>query len=424
MARDADCPNCKKYGVPFYGVSWVPPSAIGSDPPIPTPEGEDHRRHGDDVPSADASPPPENYLVFSGGGGEGRSGIPNALLLASFDFASNSLSDQPVSKLRTGADLPYRMAIHPGGDGIICSLPKSCRWFEWDPVKGTDVQKLGLKSSDKVLDKLEDIGQQLALTFNNEGSVLALGGEGIIKLHDGPIFGAVQDGKLRVFKWPSMEIILDEVNVHASVKDLDFRFTVIASLNEILTLDTKADEMFGFCRFSRSNDKDPVLYITAMRGQGGSIVKWNTSLWKRVSSKHIIQDPISAFNVSADGKLLAIGTIQGDVLIINSSSMHVQNMVRKAHLGLVTALMISQDSRALVSASLDSSARVTLIKDDKKNARGQLKSVLFDMNVDIVKTGMLPSIGIVKVLHHCLKQFPVRALVVGPVMVSTSGDVL
>ncbi|KAI8027310.1 hypothetical protein LOK49_LG02G02841 [Camellia lanceoleosa] len=54
----------------------------------------------------------------------------------------------------------------------------------------------------------------------------------------------------------------------------------------------------------------------------------------------------------------------------------------------------------------------------------QLKSVLSDMNVDIVKTGMLPSIGIVKVLHHSLKQFPVRALVVDPVMVSTSGDVL
>ncbi|KAL7240235.1 hypothetical protein ACSBR2_005993 [Camellia fascicularis] len=260
------------------------------------------------------------------------------------------------------------MAVHPGADGIICSLPKSCRWFEWDPVKSTDVQKLGLKSSDKVLDKLEDIGQQLALTFNNEGSLLALGGE---------------DGKLRVFKWPSMEIILDEVNVHASVKDLDFspdgKFLVsvgssgpgrvwdVTSSTPVASLSKENDEMFGFCRFSRSNDKNPVLYITAMRGQGGSIVKWDTSLWKRVSSKHISRDPISAFNVAADGKLLAIGTIQGDVLIINSSSMHVQNMVRKAHLGLVTALMISQDSRALVSASLDSSARVTLIKDDKKN---------------------------------------------------------
>ncbi|KAG8646102.1 hypothetical protein MANES_10G122900v8 [Manihot esculenta] len=37
---------------------------------------------------------------------------------------------------------------------------------------------------------------------------------------------------------------------------------------------------------------------------------------------------------------------------------------------------------------------------------------------------MLPSIGIVKILHESLREFPVRALVVDPVMVSTSGDVL
>ncbi|CAN0880743.1 Thiamine biosynthetic bifunctional enzyme TH1, chloroplastic [Linum grandiflorum] len=56
----------------------------------------------------------------------------------------------------------------------------------------------------------------------------------------------------------------------------------------------------------------------------------------------------------------------------------------------------------------------------------QLKSVLSDMEVDVVKTGMLPSIEIVKVLQQSLKEFPVRgaAVVVDPVMVSTSGDVL
>ncbi|XP_054804036.1 thiamine biosynthetic bifunctional enzyme TH1, chloroplastic isoform X2 [Prosopis cineraria] len=54
----------------------------------------------------------------------------------------------------------------------------------------------------------------------------------------------------------------------------------------------------------------------------------------------------------------------------------------------------------------------------------QLKSVLSDMDVDVVKTGMLPSPGIVKVLCRSLGEFPVKALVVDPVMVSTSGDVL
>ncbi|KAK6945629.1 Thiamine phosphate synthase/TenI [Dillenia turbinata] len=54
----------------------------------------------------------------------------------------------------------------------------------------------------------------------------------------------------------------------------------------------------------------------------------------------------------------------------------------------------------------------------------QLKSVLSDMPVDVVKTGMLPSEAIVQVLLQTLDEFHCQALVVDPVMVSTSGDVL
>ncbi|KAJ3671602.1 hypothetical protein LUZ60_007681 [Juncus effusus] len=54
----------------------------------------------------------------------------------------------------------------------------------------------------------------------------------------------------------------------------------------------------------------------------------------------------------------------------------------------------------------------------------QLESVLSDMDVDVVKTGMLPSVGVIKILCKTLKRYPVKALVVDPVMVSTSGDAL
>ncbi|KAJ6807257.1 phosphomethylpyrimidine kinase/thiamin-phosphate pyrophosphorylase [Iris pallida] len=56
------------------------------------------------------------------------------------------------------------------------------------------------------------------------------------------------------------------------------------------------------------------------------------------------------------------------------------------------------------------------------SVRDQLRSVLSDMAVDVVKTGMLPSPGVIKVLCDSLREFPVQALVVDPVMVSTSGD--
>ncbi|KAI3783245.1 hypothetical protein L1987_42321 [Smallanthus sonchifolius] len=317
--------NCKKYGVPFYGASFVPHNALSSS------DTQEDSGNGS-----------KNYVIFAGGGGEGRSGIPNALVVSHFDSSSNSLSDQPVEKIGTGDDLPYRMAVHPGGEGVFCSLPKSCRWFEWDILKNDDIIKLN-------------------------GSLLATGGE---------------DGTLKVFKWPSMELILDAPKAHTSVKNLDFspdgKFLVsvgsgpgrvwdISSSIAKSSLTKENDEVFGFCKFSQNSENDQVLYVTAMRDRGGSIVKWNTTTWKRISSKHIVRNPISAFNVSDDGKLLAVGTIQGDIFILNSSSMKVQTVVKKAHLGLVTALAFSSDSRALASTSLDSSARVTLIKETTKN---------------------------------------------------------
>ncbi|KAL3654209.1 hypothetical protein CASFOL_003890 [Castilleja foliolosa] len=363
--KNDDGLGCKKYGVPLYGAAWVPPAAVGKDDSAAESESSSHNLN--------------RHVVLAGGGGEGHSGIQNAILVSTFDGESNSLSDEPVAKLGTGSDLPYRTAVHPGGEGLICSFLKSCRWFELDSTTSTDEHALSLISSEKSLEQLEDVGQQLAMTFNNEGNILATGGES-------------QDGKLRIFKWPAMESTLDESNVHASVKDLDFspdgKFLVsvgsgpariwnVATSTPAASLPKQNDEIFGYARFSRTSDTDQVLYITANRDKGGSITKWNTTSWKRISSTHVSRDPISAFNVSPDGKLLSIGTIQGDILILSCANMRVQSVVRKAHLGLVTALAFSADSRALVSASLDSSARVTLIKDNKKKDGMSLWTILF-----------------------------------------------
>ncbi|XP_007045148.2 PREDICTED: SEC12-like protein 2 [Theobroma cacao] len=357
--------DLQKYGVPFYGAGWVPYDHIRSK--LASQEKNEENEDKEPTQSKDDEiSTSQNYVVFSGGGGEGRSGIPNAIVVSHVDFASNSLSEQPVFKLGTDSDLPYRMTVHPRGDGIICALQQSCRLFEWEEPQDNEVQNLGVKVSEKVLTQLEDVGQQLALRFNSEGSILAVGGE---------------DGSLRVFKWPSMEIILNEAQAHSSVKDLDFscdgKFLVslgsglcriwdVESSKVVASLAKGNDEVFAFCRFSQINDKDPVLYIAAVTDHGGSVLTWNTTTWKRMRSNRVVREAISAFNVSADGKFLAVGTVGGDLFIINSSNMRAQMMVKKAHLGLVTALTFSHDSRALISASLDSSARVTLIKDKTK----------------------------------------------------------
>ncbi|KAG8634740.1 SEC12-like protein 2 [Manihot esculenta] len=397
-SKKPDPPTLQKYGVPFYSSAWVPIKELRSKL-----QSHDRQQSEDkDEDSGKESPQQEisdqYYVVLAGGGGEGRSGIPNAIVLSHFDFASSSLSAQPVAKLGLGSDLPYRMAVHPGGDGLLCALPKSCRFFNWDEVKDNDAHKLSLKESVKVLTQLEDIGQQLALAFNSDGSVLAVGGE---------------DGHLRVFKWPSMEIVLNEAEAHASLKDLSFspdgKFLVslgsrgpgrvwdVTSSTVVASLSKDNDEVFAMCRFSQSSDDTHVLYIAAITGKGGSIQTWDTSSWRRIGSKHISRDSASSFNVSPDGKFLAMGTIQGDVLIINPTSMQVQTVVRKAHLGMVTALAFSHDSRALVSVSMDSSARVTPV-EDKKSGGLSLWIILFVILLAIAayfmkNEGLLPFLG-------------------------------
>lgn len=94
-----DPPNLKKYGVPFYSVAWIPQHLIKSRQNDTADQSSDSDH--DSSPATKSEPETDgptgwSYLVFAGGGGEGRSGIPNTLLLAHFDVASNSLSDEPV----------------------------------------------------------------------------------------------------------------------------------------------------------------------------------------------------------------------------------------------------------------------------------------------------------------------------------------
>ncbi|RZC58186.1 hypothetical protein C5167_005485 [Papaver somniferum] len=359
--------NCQKYGVPLYGAAWVPLRDLynkKNHPQKQEEEKEEEKEEKKSEPAEETINKKNSWLVLSGGGGAGSSGIPNSLLLTQFDSSSNSLSETPVARHGTGDLLPYRMAVHPSGDGLICAFPESCRWFEWNVPTSMETNDLGLRASERVLTELENVGQQLALAFNKEGSALAVGSE---------------DGHLRVFKRPSMALIIDKADAHPTLKDLDFsldgRFLVslgggpcriwdVETATVVASLLRENDEVFTSCRFSVNGNGTQILYITAMRDRGGSIVSFDTSSWTRMSSKHLVRDPISAFNVSPDGEHLAIGTIQGDVFIYKSSNTRVASIIKKAHLGLVTALKFSEDSRLLVSASMDSSVRVTKVEED------------------------------------------------------------
>lgn len=297
--------------------------------------------------------------------------MPNALVVAALDpaAATPALSPEPVFRLGTEDQVPYRMTVHPRGDGVLCAFPNGCRLLRWEPPEGEEPHKVVLRSDqEEALLKLNDVGLQLAVSFSGEGSILATGGE---------------DGHLRVFKWPAMDTVIEEPDTKTSVKDLSFssdekflavnrssgpsRVWDLKTSEAVANLPREAGENFGFCRFSNKPDNSQILFVTAMQGDYGKIISWNTTSWTRTGSKKITREAISAFAVSPDGTLLAIGTVEGSVSVLGSKDMRVLVTVKKAHLGIVTTLAFSQDSRTLLSTSFDSTARVTSIGSPTSN---------------------------------------------------------
>uniref|UniRef100_A0A0A9G748 Anaphase-promoting complex subunit 4 WD40 domain-containing protein n=1 Tax=Arundo donax TaxID=35708 RepID=A0A0A9G748_ARUDO len=203
------------------------------------------------------------------------------------------------------------MAVHPRGDGVIIAFPNGCRLYRWTSQEREEPHKLALKSNEEALMGLKGVGLQLAVSFNGEGSVFATGGV---------------DGHLRVFKWPgpAMEPFLTEADTKTSIKDLTFssdeKFLAVIrssspctvwnlqSSEVVANLPREAGEIFGFCRFSNKTDSSHILFVTvtAMQGDYGKIISWNTTSWTKIGSKKITREAISAFAVSPDGALLAM----------------------------------------------------------------------------------------------------------------------
>ncbi|MEG1634531.1 MAG: bifunctional hydroxymethylpyrimidine kinase/phosphomethylpyrimidine kinase [Rikenellaceae bacterium] len=56
--------------------------------------------------------------------------------------------------------------------------------------------------------------------------------------------------------------------------------------------------------------------------------------------------------------------------------------------------------------------------------RAQIKSIVTDLRVESVKTGMIPSAAMVTEIESCLHHYNLKKLVIDPVMISTSGATL
>ncbi|KAI5073312.1 hypothetical protein GOP47_0011325 [Adiantum capillus-veneris] len=296
------------------------------------------------------------------------------LELTRYDFKEDLLSEA-IQQI-TEDDSPQSIAVHPGGDGAICSFSRSCKLYELGKK-----EHFQLKASDQNLVSLKGIGLQVALVFSADGSRLAAAGK---------------DGHLRVFEWPSLNLLFDQPDGCGLLSSIDIsldgaflaaipatgnccrvweieKSTIVATIQH-----TDKMEVFGSCRFSRDGTK-PFLFLTLSKGGVGAIGVWVMDTWNKVGIKTFSKDPITSFAISDDGKWLAIGSAAGAIHVIEVKKMQTTQLLKNAHTSGLTFLGFSPNGRALLSFSSDSSVRVTKLNIGRVWKEWQIYALLLSL---------------------------------------------
>ncbi|KLO18073.1 WD40 repeat-like protein [Schizopora paradoxa] len=136
-----------------------------------------------------------------------------------------------------------------------------------------------------------------------------------------------------------------------------------------VTGDRTGNTTLRACRFNPVNDD--IIYTVSntapIRTKGkskpkqGYICKWNTTTWKIVKVRKAGEKGITCFDVSPNGKYLAVGSADCTIAILDANTLTPLLTILKAHDFPPTVVKFNPSSKLLVSGSADNSVRLVTI---------------------------------------------------------------
>ncbi|KAK7061573.1 WD-repeats-region domain-containing protein [Favolaschia claudopus] len=345
-------------------------------------------------------------LVLGGGGGAAKTGIKNKLRV--YDVADNrtiTLVDE--LQLDPGDDAPMSIAVDLETGTLACGVNspedkmkagenQNCRVFSFKE------QKLGL---------LQTCGTLVATELDDFQRVTVLS-------PNGKLLVAAGTTSLQLLSFPSLAPVAPVINTDKEIYDVTFsqNSIVVATTDNLLvyalpsedkespsknkkkgkqkaaalselellqTVDSPAavsgstGSTFRAARFHPENSE--ILYTISNTVPGRSrtrkaaprqayVCKWNTKTWAADKVRKVGDKGLTCFDVSADGNLLAFGSSDCSVGIMDASTLSPQVTILKAHEFPPTTVKFNSTSRLLVSASADNSVRIISVPDSTEKS--------------------------------------------------------
>ncbi|CAE6412430.1 unnamed protein product [Rhizoctonia solani] len=346
-------------------------------------------------------------LLLGGGGGATRSGIKNKLRLYDVDETGAKLDLLNELELEKDEDAPMSMAIDYEHNSFICGINGSiekveaginphCRTFSID-IKEDMKPLIKFERSTQLVKEKNSEAFQKVTALSRDATLLAAGSS------DGKPFNQVA-----LVSYPKLDLASDPFTVPSGeLFDADFStdgYLIITSttnlyvfspssapskmspstahpqlnlINTISVPTSHPNSSFRATRWSPHDSKTAWSVINTTSGASKDrrawVARWSiTGLgegeknqgkgdWKAVHIVKVATRPITVFDVSQDGKLLAFGSSDLSVGILDSQKLVPLLTILRAHEFPPTALRFNPSGSLLASASADNTLRLIAV---------------------------------------------------------------
>ncbi|KAF7355163.1 WD-REPEATS-REGION domain-containing protein [Mycena sanguinolenta] len=357
------------------------------------------------------------HLVLGGGGGASKTGIKNKLRV--YDVSENrSINLVSELELEPGDDSPTSIAANlEAKEQMKNGQNQNCRVFAFKD------QKLGLVGTRGTLvsGDLDDFQKVTALS------------------PDGKFVVAAGTSSFQLLSFPSLEPVAPPIKTDKEIYDVTFSpnllvvattanllvyalpgetksksspsknkkkgkqkesAAVLSELELLRTVDAPAGAIgstgstFRAAKFHP--EKPEILYTVSNTIPARSrtkkaapmqafVCKWNTATWNADKVRKVGDKGLTCFDISANGSLLAFGSADCSVGILDANTLAPLVAILKAHEFPPTTVKFNPTSSLLVSASADNSIRVIGVPDSAgKTSWGFIMLILITLFIALL----------------------------------------